>query len=114
MKTNVQFPHPNIQFYDDGNVHIDMNNIYTRDRLVYPGQKLMLLQDSDVTPIEIVEISHNDKFMYLNVTDLNTWENILLSNSLDDKPWGWAILSLEYVFDVITDSTINKLKTNGL
>ena len=73
MKTNSQnFPHPNIQFFSDGNVHIDMNNIYTRDRLVHPGQKLMLLQDSDVTPVEIIEISHNDLLVYINVESAPT------------------------------------------
>ena len=120
MKTIVQKPnskaHELIQYLPDNMVKIDLENILTIDRIIYPNMLLLKLEGRHSDVIRVIDVWDYDGYVHLWVEDRKTGKTGELVQILDkeNKIFIWSLISLDYVLNVLEDRIAEKINNKGL
>jgi len=89
-----------IQFFPIGTAQINLPNILTIGRLVYPGMRVVKVESNHFDAIEILNVEEEPKgYVNLLVRDIGTDKIGELTQILDpeNKYFIWTLISLEYI-----------------
>lgn len=120
MKTIVQKQnspsHELIQYLPDSRVKIDLENILTIDRIIYPNMLLLKLEGRYSDVIRVIDVWDYDGYVHLLVEDRKTGKTGELVQILDkeNKIFIWSLISLDYVLNVLEDRIANKINNGEL
>ena len=92
-------------FYENSILRFNVPDIVTLHNELYVGQKLFLIQGTEMKIVEVMEVSEFTNTMYLRVKNLCDQETIELSRPLskDLKPVKWIVISLPYIVELVKE-----------
>ena len=92
-------------FYENSILRFIVPNVMTLQNELYVGQRLFLIQGTEMKVVEVMEVSEFKDMMYLRVKNLDDQEIIELSRPLtkDLKPVTWIVISLPYIVELVIE-----------
>ena len=107
------FPDDDIlTYYPDGSAKIDLENILTYDRIIYPDMLLLKQEGSHFDIIRVLEVWDQDVDVKIKIQDRRTGIEHVISQILDRNVgyFIWTLISYPYAMKMIEDQVIRKIK----
>ncbi len=100
-----------ILYLADGSVRIPLKNILTKDHVVHPQMKVLKMENNNIDPLEIIDISDDGLHVYLKVKNIQSGKESELMQTLDreNKVYVWSIISMDYIHDWVTESIMMRM-----
>lgn len=92
-------------FYENSILRFNVPNVVTLHNELYVGQRLFLIQGTEMKVVEVMEVSESEDMMYLRVKNLDDQKIIELSRPLtkDLKPVTWIVVSVAYIVELVKE-----------
>jgi len=92
-------------FYENSILRFNVPDIVTLNNEIFVGQKLLLIQGTEMKTVEVMEVSESENLMHLRVKNLCDQEIIELSRPLskDLKPVKWIVISMAYIVELVKE-----------
>ncbi len=107
------FPDDDIlTYYRNGGVRIDLENILTIDRIIYPDMLLLKQEGSHFDVIRVLEVWDQDVDVKIRIQDRRTGIKHVISQILDRnvRYFIWTLISYPYAMKMIEDQVIRKIR----
>lgn len=114
MKTHVQ-PHKThddiVLYLPDGSFIINLDNILTCGKIVYPNMRVIKKEGAHFDAIVILDVWDDGEYVYLKVMDMKTGKVGELVQILDreNKYFLWSIIDIDYAMCMMEDKIMNRL-----
>jgi len=115
MKTNVQSSTPILTYLPNERVHINLDNILTRNQIVHPEMLLLKIEGRHVDVIKVKKIEDRDGYLYIMIEDQITGRvnNLIQILDHENKFFLWWVVSYEYVMNDLENRVCERLTNKG-
>ncbi len=92
-----QYPEDIFTYYPNGSVQVKMDNILTKDQVLFPGMFLLKSEGIRFDVVKVLEIWDKKGFLYIKVEDNLTGRVMTLSQRIGVDYYVWTLVSYDYL-----------------
>ena len=95
----------------NGGVRIDLDNILTIDRIIYPDMLLLKNEGSHFDVVRVLKVWDDSGYLKIRIQDRKTGREHVISHILNRNVgyFVWTLISYPYAMKMLEDQVIRKI-----